>query len=273
MNASQRAAVLAQEHSLGDVFYESRINWFYQLLRLVGVFFIIFFTWVLRVSYANPSNSIHDSFASEVGIVSFFTILYLFSGTALMLSIGMAANKRIWLCDKGFILKETGRIRVCLFADIGQIRIKEEKADVLGPIGFHFYECYFIDVNEVKYVINRDFFYYRQMVEVICEKVDPRLLQEHLQRFRDGETLKYGRLSISKDGIQKGRRRRSWHEVNAWKLHEQDNVDAAAVYFMYGDKRQIFQLMNKVANIHILIQLLKTIESEYILNNPEPTPD
>ena len=90
-----------------------------------------------------------------------------------------------------------------------------------------------------------------RLIETVQGKMTARLLPRAVERYRRGETLEFGPLSVSSEGLGSGRRLIGWAEV------EGITVDEGKVHLHHKGDVKVLAEVGRIENLFVLLGLLR----------------
>jgi hypothetical protein len=120
----------------------------------------------------------------------------------------------------------------------------------------HTYSCRLLADNKVIFKLDKDIQKYRELGQLITQKTAPLFFEQDFKAYRGGETVKYGKIEVSREGIRQGRKFIAWSEMG------KREVDQGWLSIQRKGKRKIHFWVLDVPNAVVFLMMIDKITSK-----------
>lgn len=93
--------------------------------------------------------------------------------------------------------------------------------------------------------------HYRELADLVIERVAPLILERHYAAIKRGETIKYGKIQADQTGLRLGRKSVAWSEIGSCGID-----DESLTIELRRENRDWACSVSEVDNLHVLLLLI-----------------
>ncbi len=245
---------------LGQLRYNSQHNWIFQGAKLVFMGVCFFILYALRESFANPENSLNDSTLNQLGGLALGAVFALIA-SAIAVHLGLALFKSLTVYEHGVHSRSVGKIVIRRWEDFEEIKLTQVDFELIRHsdfLVFTFFEYKIKDRDGYTMEITNDYRAVDQLRELVVKPIHQHLLQHHRAKLANGDTLHFGKISLSNQFIARGKKQKLWTEIDRYEVAGSSAYPGIAFYFK--GQQVLYVPLNGVPNAIVLTSLLDEIE-------------
>lgn len=185
------------------------------ILSAFCIGFSVLFIYVSRTGVSKPGDN-SPTYLFLIGLLPLIGLV------ALLYSIVMTFGIKVKVYENGIEQTHVGTTKTWNWEDFTAVRVAEEINTVryhgIPVFRFHNYDCRLMQDNKVALHLNKNIQKYKEVGRLVAEKTTPILFARNYEAHRRGETVYYGKVAVSREGIKQGRSLVAWDDIASYKV-------------------------------------------------------
>lgn len=244
-------AAKPKETDPGALIGSSSVSMTAKAMYIGGILYsIVAVVFVIYLAFSQYNRQIIDDLMPGIGIAGLHVLLGVFSAYLLFTE----RQKQLDFYENAVVLKDGSNEKRWQWTDFDQVRlsdriVRHNSSSVKWRQ--RIYQMHLFVRDKHVLTIDKRFQDFEQVGVLIRMKTYPHILEKHLKQLERGETLKYNRIHVTNEMIQKGGKKVSWSQVESWELKN----DHLIIYQKDRRGKKSFHL-DSVSNAHVLVALM-----------------